>query len=124
MNIYDKLPLDLKIEIEEICLLEHKKNFNICLNELKFLIFIDQILKDLFLNYKYEIFKYSVLTKDNKKVFLSYNQDYIFVIKNNNKKLFYINLDKYNIFNIRKHKELMYYLYNLFKQKFKLDSFQ
>jgi len=121
MNIYNKLPLDLKIKIEEIFLLEHKKKFNICLIELKFLIFIDQILKYLYLNYKYEIFKYIVLTKDNKKVFLSYNQDYIFVIKNNNKKLFYINLDKYNIFNIRKHKELIYYLYILFKQKFKLN---
>ena len=124
MNIYNKLPIDLKNKIDNVFILENQKKFNICLIELKFLIFIDKILKDLYLNYKYETFKYCILTKDNKKVFLSYNQDYIFVIKNNNKKLFYINLDKYNIFNIRKHKELMYYLYNLFKQKFKLDSFQ
>lgn len=124
MNIYNELPLDLKNKIDNMFILENQKKFNICLIQLKFLIYIDKIIKNLYLNYTYEIFKYSVLTKDNKKVFLSYNKDFILVIKNNNKKLFYINLDKYNIFNIRKHKELMYYLYNLFKQKFKLDSFQ
>ena len=124
MNLYNKLSFNLQNKIDNIFLSENQKHFNLCLFELNFLFFIDKIIKELYINYKYETYKYTILYKDNKKVFLSYNKDFILSIKNNNKKLFHINLDKYNIFNIRKHKELIYYLYNLFKQKFKLDSFQ
>ena len=124
MNLYNKLSFDLQNKIDNIFLFENQTYFNLCLFELNFLFFIDKIIKELYINYKYETYKYTILYKHNKKVFLSYNKDFILSIKNNNKKLFHINLDKYNIFNIRKHKELIYYLYNLFKQKFKLDSFQ
>ena len=123
MNLYNKLSFDLQNKIDNIFLSENQKHFNLCLFELNFLFFIDKIIKELYINYKYETYKYTILYKDNKKIYLYYEDNCIKIIKNNKKK-FYINLDKYNIFNIRKHKELIYYLYNLFKQKFKLDSFQ
>lgn len=123
MNLYNKLSFDLQNKIDNIFLSENQKHFNLCLFELNFLFFIDKIIKELYINYKYETYKYTILYKDNKKIYLYYEDNCIKIIKNNKKK-FYINLDKYNLFNIRKHKELIYYLYIIYEKRFKLDSFQ
>lgn len=123
MNLYNKLSFDLQNKIDNIFLSENQKHFNLCLFELNFLFFIDKIIKELYINYKYETYKYTILCKDNKKIYLYYEDNCIKIIKNNKKK-FYINLDKYNLFNIRKHKEFIYYLYIIYEKRFKLDSFQ
>tara|TARA_B100001094_G_C18151827_1_gene784081 strand:+ start:1137 stop:1517 length:381 start_codon:yes stop_codon:yes gene_type:complete len=122
MNIYNNIPFDLINKIDNLLLQKSQKYFNNCLVELKFLVFVDKIIKNLYYNYKFNTCKFTILAKKNKIIILSYNKNYILINNSNYKKIFYINLEMNNIFNIRKHKNLIYYLYQLFKKKFILKN--